>query len=285
MQAFTIGSLSLITSSLPTAGFTLQQPVQGLEGPNHRTNSFSRPGRHGATVSSQFYDARMITLQGTIGGTSFADFETNRKALIAATAINLDANGYPVATRITFTMLDGASYYVDCFFDKPLMDLTAPTRCDFQVVATAANPFIFGSTQVTSSSISPPSGGGYVVPMIVPYISAAATGGSVTLNNAGSEQAWPIITLTGPLTTPVVTNTTTGKYLQLSYTIATGDQVIIDMYAQTITLSGASLIGTKTLASDWWGLVPGNNTISLTTTSSGDTGSMTVAFNPPYVGT
>lgn len=285
MQAFTVGSLALISGGLPTPGFTLMQPVEGLEGPPHRTNSFSRPGRHGAMVTSQFYDGRLITLQGTISGVDYATYLANRQAFIAATNIDLDGNNYPVPTRISYTMLDGTSYFVDVFFDKPMMELTAPTRCDFQVTAIAPNPMIFGAIQVVSSAISRPSGGGYVVPMVVPYISAASTGGSVTLNNAGSETAWPIITLTGPLATPVLTNTTTGAVLQLSYTIATGDVVIIDMDNHTITLNGASLISTKTSTSDWWGLVPGNNTITLTTTASADTGTAVVKYYPPYVGT
>lgn len=284
MQAFTIGSLALISGGLPVPGFTLMQPVSGLEGPPHRTNSFARPGRHGSTVSSQFYDGRLITLQGTISGDN-TTYETNRKAFIAATNIDLDGNNYPIATRVSFTMLDGNSYFVDCFFDKPMMDLTAPTRCDFQVTAIAPNPMIFGASQQVSSAISPPSGGGYVVPMIVPYISAASTGGSTVINNAGSETAWPVVTLTGPLSNPVLTNTTTGKVLQLSpYSIATGDQVIIDMDAHTITLNGASLISTKTATSDWWGLVTGNNTVTVTTTSSSDTGSAVFTYNAPFTG-
>src|SRR6185503_8386999 len=211
MQNFSIGSLVLMTSGLPITGYTLMQPVEGLEGPPHRTNSFARPGRHGATVSSQFYDGRLITLQGTISGVDYATYLSNRRAFIAATNIDLDNNNYPVPVRVSYTMQDGNSYYVDCYFDKPMMELTAPTRCDFQITAVAPDPMIFGATQVVSSVISPPSGGGYVVPMVVPYISGASTGGSVTLNNAGSETAWPIITLTGPLTNPVLTNTTTGS--------------------------------------------------------------------------
>lgn len=284
MQAFSIGSLSLISGSVPTPGFSLHLPVSGLDGPERRINTLSRPGQHGAIVSSELYDARLITLNGRITGTSYADFENNRKAFIAATAISLDSNRYPVPTRISFTMLDGSSYYVDVIFDKPLMDLTYPMLADFQVTATAPNPFIFAATSVTSGAVSPPSGGGYVVPMIVPYTSAAATGGSTILNNAGSETAWPIITLTGPLATPVLSNNTTGSLLQLNYTLATGDQVIIDMFNHTITLNGASLISTKTATSDWWGLQPGNNTVTLTTTNTSDTGSMTVAYNTPYVG-
>jgi hypothetical protein len=284
MQEFAIGSLSLITGSNAVAGFILQTPIEGLDSPAHRTNAYARAGQDGQTVSGQFYDGRIVKLVGKIDGTTVGEFETNRKALIAATAINRDSNNYPVPIRVSFTSMAGQAYYVDVYFDKPIMDLENPISGDFMVIGVCADPFIYATTGVTSGAISPPSGGGYEVPMIVPYISAAATGGSVTLNNAGSEKAWPIITLTGPLTTPVVTNATTGVYLQLSYTIATGDEVIIDMYNHTITLDGGSLISTKTSASDWWSIATGNNTISLTTTSSGDTGSMVVAFNTPYIG-
>jgi hypothetical protein len=285
MQSFSIGSLALISGGLPVTGYTLMQPVDGLEGPPHRTNSFSRPGRHGAIVSSQYYDGRLITLTGTVSGIDYATYLSNRKALIAATNIDLDSNDYPIATRISFTMLDGNSYYMDVFFDKPTMELTDPTRADFQLTGIAPNPMIFGASQQVSSAISPPSGGGYIVSMIAPYISGAATGGSTVINNAGSETAWPVITLTGPLTNPVLTNTTTGEVLQLSpYTIGSGNVVRIDMDAHTITLNGASLIATKTATSDWWGLIPGNNNVSVTSTSSSDTGTAVFTYYSPYTG-
>lgn len=287
MINLTIGDLVVISNGVPTPGFLLKTPIEGLDGPERRFSAYARSGFDGQRASSHNYDGRIIPLVGSVySDTSFAEFEERRKRLIAATAIKRDSNNRPLPVRVSFTTMAGQSYYVDCFFDKPDMPMEQPVESSFLIVGTSVDPFIYATTGVTSAAISPPSGGGFLVPFVLPFVSAAAIGGSVVLNNAGSEEAWPVITLTGPLTTPVITNVTTGTYLQLAYTIGTGDQVIVDMHPdnRSITLNGGSLISTKTNDSNWWSLPPGNSSITLTTTNTGDVGSMIVSFNAPSVG-
>ncbi|OLT47792.1 hypothetical protein BJF87_21490 [Gordonia sp. CNJ-863] len=284
MQEFNIGSLTIMSGGVPAPGFTLSIPIEGLDGPKHRTSSYSKPGRHGVEVSAQFYDERLVTFTGLIYGESLEEFEANRRALITAVAIKKDDDGYPEPTRVSFTTLAGDSYIVDIYFDKPLMNMESPIHATYQVTGVCADPFIFGASTVTSAQIRPPSGGGYAVPMIVPYISDASVGGSITLTNDGTETAMPVITLTGLLTQPVLSNQTTGKRLELNYVLPEGEPLTIDMENQLIIRSGASQIGAKTIASDWWGLAPGPNAISLTTMSSSDTGYALLTFNPPYMG-
>lgn len=284
MQEFKIDNLVIMTGGVPALGYTLSIPVEGLDGPKHRTSSYSRPGRHGVEVSAQFYDDRLVNLTGLVYGETIEEFETNRKALIQAVAIKKDSDGYPVPTRVNFTTMGGESYYADIFFDRPIMPMESPIDTTYQVTGVCADPFIFGSATVTSTQIRPPSGGGYTVPMSVPYISGASVGGSITLNNVGEETAMPVITLTGLLTQPVITNQTTGKRLELNYTLPLDQVLTVDMDAQLIIRSGASQIGAKTIASDWWGLAVGPNTISVTSMSSSDTGYAVLSFNPPYLG-
>lgn len=284
MQEFKIDNLVIMTGGVPALGYTLSIPVEGLDGPKHRTSSYSRPGRHGVEVSAQFYDDRLVNLTGLVYGNTIEEFEANRKALIHAVAIKKDDEGYPVPTRVSFTTMGGESYYADIFFDKPIMLMESPIDTTYQVTGVCADPFIFGSTTVTSAQIRPPSGGGYVVPMEVAYISDASVGGSITLNNVGEEVGMPYIVLTGLLTQPVLTNQTTGKRLELNYVLPDTEVLTIDMDRQLIIRSGASQIGAKTIASDWWGMAPGPNSIALSSMSSSDTGYAVLSFNPPYLG-
>lgn len=293
MLAFTVDTLALIAGGLPQAGFLLQTPIEGLEGPPHRTNTFPLPGRHGSDVSSQLYDGRPIKLVGKVIGDTFADYEMYRKQLIGATAIELDDNGVPVPKRVSFTTMAGLSYFIDVYFDKPLMSMDSPISCDYQITGVASYPFIFGSSLVTSSNISRPAASGYIVPMITPYVSSGGVGGSVTVSNDGTVTAWPTldddgnggIQLVGPLTSPSLRNLTTGSVFELNYTIPAGSTVSIDMLNQIVLLNNSSsLIATKTMFSDWWGIEPGLNTISISTSSSSDTGYATVSFYPPYTG-
>jgi hypothetical protein len=61
------------------------------------------------------------------------------------------------------------------------------------------------------------------------------------------------ITLTGPMETPTITNTTTGKQIQLDYEILSGNYVIITIrpeYATVVDQDGNNLIGVVTNISD-----------------------------------
>lgn len=284
MQSFKIKDLYLIQNGEATPGFLLQTPINGLESPPIRQNNIARPGRHGSLVTSQYYDGRPISWPGVVSGENPSQYENNRRALLDAVKMVHDDIGYPLPIPVEFTTLSGKSYFANCYFDAPRFALEMPDSAAFHISGLIADPFIFGAVQVVSPTIAPPTGGGYVVPMIVPYTSAGAAGGSVSLANSGQENAMPIITLTGKLTNPTVTNQTTGKFLQLNYTIPVGSTVIIDMANQTITQDGSSKIATKTVTSDWWDIVPGVNTISVDSTSTSDNGSGLVKFYPPFVG-
>lgn len=293
MYNFSIGSLALISAGTPPTGILLQS-IEGLDAPNYRNTTFALPGRHGATVSSQLYGERLVNMTGAIEGNSPAEYETYRKQLIQAVGIKLDDYSSPVTTRISMTTLGGAAYFCDAVFDKPVFDPSdSPVACRFLLSAIVPDPFIYGDVTVSSGNISRATGGGYVIPVIAPYISAGTIGGSVTVTNSGTETSFPTldsngnggIRFTGPLTNPVLSNITTGKTLELNYTLGSGDYVVVDMYRQIILLNGSSsLISKKSVSSDWWGLEPGPNTIKLDTSSSSDTGYVAVAINPAYGG-
>ena len=294
MQEFKIGELQLITGGLPVPGYVLATPVKGLESPKHRTTSYPRPGRNGVTVSSKFFDGRLLELVGKIfavAGESFASYETRRRAFIAATANETSDNGTPLPIRVSFTTLAGDSYYLDAYFNEPVMPLDNPVSTDFMV--TAVGNLIYSAAGVISGNISRPIGGGLVIPFTIPAVASASTGGTVILSNSGTSTAYPSIdqygnggvTLTGSLTNPVLSNLTTGKFIELTYTLASGDYVQIDMENQLILLNGSSsLISTKTTSSDWWGLEPGANSISISTSSGSDGGYVTIQYNPAFIG-
>ncbi|MGW5074076.1 phage distal tail protein [Rhodococcus sp. NPDC004095] len=294
MKEFRIGDLTLITGSVPAKGFMLQKPVKGLESPKHRTTSYSLPGRNGVSVSSKFLDGRLVELTGTIratAGETAAEYEARRQAFIAAITNETGNNGLPIPVRISFRTLAGQRYYLDAYFNDPIMPLEQPMSTRFMV--TAIGNLIYGDDTVTSGNISRPSGGGFLIPFNIPFTVDASTGGTMILSNVGTATSYPTIDeagnggiiLTGELHNPIISNLTTGQYIELNYTIGAGDYVQIDMMNQLILLNGSSsLIHAKTITSDWWGLVPGPNSVSISTSSASDGGYATVTFNPAFVG-
>lgn len=263
----------------------LQIPVDGLEAPEYRTNIYERPGEDGGIVSSMFYATRPVTLRGMIKGASPAIYEANRQKFAAATAIQRDSSGYPVAKRIQFTTLAGNVYFFDAYFERPIYAQENVNNTHFLLNMKVPNPQIFGATVVDSGAVARASGGGFILPVILPIVSTGQTGGSVLMVNAGNANSYPILKLTGPLTNPFIQNTAVNKTMQLNYTIPAGSVVTIDMLNKTIMLNGtSSILSVKTSDSEWWGIVPGNNNINFATNTSADTGNLDITFFNAYLG-
>jgi len=90
-----------------------------------------------------------------------------------------------------------------------------------------------------------------------------------SLENRGNYFAQPIITLAGPMTSPLVTNTTTGEFFQINTTIPSGDAFTVDIAAKTIVDStGENQFKTLTVASDMWELSPGVTPVQFSAVSA-----------------
>lgn len=266
-------------------GFLVQMPLQGFDSPEMRMTEYDNPGEDGARVTSQNYGGRLITIQGMMQGSDANNYDYLRRALTSATSIRRDQFGNPVAKRCQCVTDNGVSFFVDGYFKRPVFDLTHINHTRFMIQLVVPSPFIYEETPQSSGAITRASGGGFILPVILPIVSTAAIGGNVELNNQGTGYSYPIITLTGPLTNPYINNATEDKSMQLTYTINSGDEVIIDMAEKSIMLNGTSpLLSTKTSDSDWWTLAPGFNDISFSTGSSSDTGNMQVEYYNSYIG-
>lgn len=282
----TLGTnLQIHDSQNPNIGYWLQSPIEGLDSPEIRTNEYQKPGEDGSAITSTFYDSRGVTLQGIISGSSPTDYENKRTAFATACAIKRDSNGFPVAKRIQFTTLGGQTFYFDGFFRRPVFNYDQINWTKFMVSVVAPQPTLFGSTQVSSGAIVRVSGGGFILPVILPIVSSSGTGGSALITNSGNANSFPVITLTGPLTNPFIYSVATGRTMQLTYTLLAGSTITIDMGLKTIVLNGSSsLLSAKTTSSEWFAIVPGSNLINFSTSSTGDTGNMVILFNPAYLG-
>jgi len=288
MENMTLGTLAFICGPAPTSGYgvTLSPNVQGLDAPDYRIVQYPIPGQDYARVSANFYDARTITLEGMIQGQNPTDYRQRRQALSTACLLQRDSNGYPVTTKLQFTTMDGNSYFVNVIPKRPVFADTYLTWTKYQVSLVAPDGRIYGTSQQTIGSITTLIGGGFVVPCVVPVIGSGSSGGSATITNSGNVESHPIITFTGPLTSPYVQNQTSSYAFQLDYTIPGGSSVVVDMYNKTVVLNGSqNLISAMDATNNfWWTILPGQNTIQLSTSNSGDGGYVSVSVYPAYAG-
>lgn len=95
------------------------------------------------------------------------------------------------------------------------------------------------------------------------YYLFGGAGGALT--NSGSAESFPVVTLTGPIVNPIIGNTTTGKSISLTKTLTAGQSLEIDFLNRTIrTETGAnSYSALNYTSSEWWGFMPGSNTVSV----------------------
>jgi hypothetical protein len=113
----------------------------------------------------------------------------------------------------------------------------------------------------------------------------ATVGGSVVINNAGDAITYPVITLRGPLSSPTMTNQTTGKSLTLGdLDLGAGQSVVVDMKNRTIKQGDENLFAKKSPTTDFWYLETGNNTILFTDTVYNPQALMTISYRSAWSG-
>lgn len=282
INSLTLDSLALVGPTV--TDYLVNVPLEGLEAPDMRVHNFDRPGEDGQIVSSALYSGRLLTISGTVKNIGCDQYEAARAALITACAIRRDSNRYPVLKRIEFTTDAGLSYF--CNGQVNRVKLPVSTIADFQINIVVPDPMIFGAA-VSSGAITRAAGGGVIYPVIYPAIYSATTGGSATVSNAGSADAWPIITLKGSLSNPALYHAQTNTLFILNYVLSSTDTVVIDMQNKTVVLNDAVSLRNavdRSAGSDWFALVPGSNVITFSTGSTSDEGTLKVDFFNAYIG-
>jgi len=281
-SSFVLDTIELIDS----ASFVLEA-VEGLDMPDYRVGAYENPGEDGGTVASAFYGSRTLTLSGTVAGTDSETYQANRQALAYACRVRKDGSGFPTPMTITFTTLDGDSYFLFGYVKSPRIETKYLTFGKFLITIIVPDPMIYLNSQLTSGQVTRPTGGGATWPITWPAIWGTGTGGSATIFNSGNADTWPILTLRGTHTNPYLYSAERGKNLKLNYTTTNvTDVIVIDMANKTIMLNGVTnLLSAKDVDSDWFSLrANSNNTILFSSSSSSDTGTLEVTAYPAFVG-
>lgn len=112
-------------------------------------------------------------------------------------------------------------------------------------------------------------------------------GDHILFTNAGDVEAWPRWIVTGPMTELILTNTTSGQSLTLTYTLPAGEQIVIDTRPRkktvlygTTSLYGAPLDPLSAL----WPLLPGTNTIGIELSGATTDTRVTLTYQLRYFG-
>ena len=104
---------------------------------------------------------------------------------------------------------------------------------------------------------------------------------SADVNNPGMAPSSPVITISGAVTNPVITNTTTGQTLALTMALAAGESVVVDCARFTATKGGVGVVSAlgDAFLTGGFKLAPGINAITVAGTG---TPNVKLAWTPRY---
>ena len=197
-------------------------------------------------------------------------------------------NGYvPVIWNET---VSGATAPRQLFVKPIYVDMTESVQQGivqpFVIFCKVKDPTIYsvtpatGNTGSVSSYTSLGGASGYSFGYPVSYSSSITTVSS-TVTNAGDVPAYPTITVTGTVTNPRITNTTTGEYIQVNTSLGSTSDVLIITYNSTkvsITLNGNSVYNNLAAGSTLFKVKPGAIGFSLTGTNLGTAATATISL-------
>lgn len=131
--------------------------------------------------------------------------------------------------------------------DLTAIDTPGSSMIAYQAQLRAASPYWTSQTQKSATVGAQTATVGLPVPLPVPLpLTVGGGGASVACSNTGNGKAWPVITITGSITGPVVQNMATGALLAFpGLTLGDGQQLVIDTdpISESVTVAGATSAG------------------------------------------
>lgn len=152
-----------------------------------------------------------------------------------------------------------------------------------QVEFFCPNPVYYNNNlQTAVMAISPALGRTYNKTFDYTYGGGSATV-TTTIQNIGWTTTYPTITITGPITNPIVGNSTTGNTMYFTGTYSSSDVLVIDLYNKLITLNGQAARNLL-ISGTWFGAPPGNSEFFFTGTGTlAGTTEATVSWYSAYI--
>ncbi len=252
--------------------------VSGLDTAPLRTSTDEHQGMDGTYIDTPFLSSRTIVIEGNLYANP-SDPDTLLNSLRADYANS--------AVRPFYIQLPGqTTKFVNCQGGGIVYDVGMGRRVGMtpvQMTLLAEDPYIYDyppqrvSVAVPTLSVL---GTSFNMSFNVGFGGALPNYGA-TVSNNGTHTAYPLITITGPVTNPVLTDSYSGTSMALSISLSAGDILVIDTRLKSIVLNGTVSRRTAMAGLKWISVPPGiSDTISFTADSG--TGSCTVTLYNTY---
>lgn len=250
-------------ASLP---FIDVQKVEGLDSAPIRVTNRDHEGVDGGFVDAEFMQTRHITVEGIL----YADPDDPDEICDQLRVDFGPGQGtkpfywkHPSkTTRVVYGKGLGARYDINA--------LRRLGQSELQLQISCPDPYIYDADTINTTGriVSQGSGFGFDLGFDFGFGASIGDSGGVTVFNNGNHEAYPIITIFGPVSQPTLSESHTGKMLTFDITLGTDDFLVIDFRKRSIKLNGiASRRDAFVPGSTWW-TIPPRKAITITFTGS-----------------
>ena len=251
------------------------------------------PGTHGSVVTAIRGLERQITLPLLIQGTSPENFQEVRRQLSTRAVPSTDSG------TLEFTSVDGIVRTIDVHYaggleGKDQVDNSNLLWQNITIRFISVNPFWYGAEISTTYNLTSGAGSDFLGDPFFPMrISSSTVIDSPTIDMLGDIESFPVFTITGPGADLILLNNSTGKALKLTnnggYTLDNGEVIQIDCrpkLGKTVKVidTQANLFSYLTKDSEFWGLEPGDNDVSLQINNATEVTQIELTYSPNHVG-
>ena len=242
--------------------------VDGIEGlPVIRNQDDNQGFNDGMFTGTDFLGGRTITitiltLSGN-GNSAQANYNLLKAALL------------PTPTYTAFSTTNQLQFQLSAalglqFFNARVRDSKTIITPDFtygyitsQWTFYCADPRFYDNTQLATTITYSTAGRTYNRRYNLTY-GGGSIAPSAAVNNLGWATTYPVITITGPITNPIVGSTTQGNSITIQGTYASTDTIVIDLGQRLVTVNGATARNLVSGGSNWFSAQPGSNSFYLT---------------------
>lgn len=221
--------------------------ITGLDSPDVRESADDLVQADGGVHGSFYFGRRPVTMSGVLLNPVSADDRNRRMTALmeASNALRSDAT-------LTWTLQNGYEQFIKVRRNSPLR-ITGAWQKQYQLSLVASDPRIY-STTLQSANV----------------LGTAISTEHIYAFNAGNTTMYPQIVVQGPVTNPVLRNSSNGGVIELNVTLSSIEQLVIDTLNRTVTdQNGDSRYSAVDfLDTVWWGLDPGTNDINFSASSA-----------------
>lgn len=264
---FRLGDTGVVLNTDLSIPFVDIDKISGLDSAPYRETIRDHEGIDGGFIDAEFEQGREIFLEGTayVDPTTPESYMDSLKYNFAPvqTPIPFYFKMPGISERLIFVKPRGVAYDIDT------LRRIGMTRVQFKMYA--EDPRMYTNSLISSDiPFSGFAGAGFSFSLGFNFgFGAAVTPPSTSVFNDGNRPAPAILTISGPVTNPRISNDTLGLTLSFQIVLSASDELVVDLGYRTVTLNGNINARGTLIDPDWWLLQPGSNSITYTAGSGG----------------